>query len=78
MEERGIPRQGYEIFAGSQKVGVVTSGTQSPTLKNGIGLAYISSPFHKSEREIFISIREQLIPAKIIKPPFIQNTSLHN
>ena len=78
MEERGIPRQGYDIFLNSQKVGMVTSGTQSPILKNGIGLAYIDSPFHKSGEGISISIRGKLIPARIIKPPFIQNTSLHN
>ena len=77
MEERGIPRKGYEVFVDAQKVGVVTSGTQSPILKKGIGLAYINSPFQKSEPEIFISIREQLIPAKIIKSPFIKHTSLH-
>jgi len=78
MEERGIPRKGYEVFVDARKVGVVTSGTQSPILKKGIGLAYINFPFQKLEREIFISIREQLIPAKIIKPPFIKNTSLHH
>ena len=78
MEERGIPRQGYEIYLDSKKVGVVTSGTQSPILKTGIGLAYINCPFHKSDQQIFISIRNKLIPAKIIKPPFINETSLHH
>ena len=77
MEERGIPRQGYEIYLDSKKVGVVTSGTQSPILKTGIGLAYINCPFHKSSQQILISIRNKLIPAKIIKPPFIKETSLH-
>ena len=77
MEERGIPRQGYEIIVDSKNVGVVTSGTQSPILKKGIGLAYIDCPFHKSGQEIFISIRDQFIPARIIKPPFIKDTSLH-
>jgi len=78
MEERGIPRQGYEVFVGSQKVGVVTSGTQSPILQKGIGLAYVEYPFHQLGQEIFISIRKQFIPARIINPPFIKDTSLHH
>ena len=78
MEERGIPRQGYEIYLDSKKVGVVTSGTQSPILKTGIGLGYSNCPFHKSSQQILISIRNKLIPAKIIKPPFINETSLHH
>jgi len=78
MEERGIPRQGYEIFINSIKVGVVTSGTQSPILKAGIGLAYIDCPFQILGQEICIHIRNKFIPARIIKPPFIKGTSLHH
>ena len=77
MEERGIPRQGYEIFVDSQKVGIVTSGTQSPKLKIGIGLAYVNKPFHKTGQNISIQVRSKFISAKIIKPPFIKETSLH-
>ena len=77
MEERGIPRQGYEIFVDSQKVGVVTSGTQSPQLKTGIGLAYVNRPFHKTGQNISLQIRNKFISAKIIKSPFIKETSLH-
>jgi aminomethyltransferase len=77
MEERGIPRQGYEVFVDSQKVGIVTSGTQSPKLNTGIGLAYVNRPFHKTGQNIFIQIRNKFISAKIIKPPFIKETSLH-
>jgi len=78
MEERGIPRQGYEVFINSQKIGYVTSGTQSPKLKKGIGLAYIDSLYHKSGNKIAISIRGQLVPARIISPPFIKDTSLYH
>ena len=77
MEERGIPRQGYEIFVDSQKVGIVTSGNQSPKLKIGIGLAYVNKPFHKTGQNISIQVRNKFISAKIIKPPFIKETSLH-
>ena len=78
MEERGIPRQGYEIFIDLKKVGVVTSGTQSPILKTGIGLAYVDRPFHRNGQKIFIHIRDKFIPAHIIKPPFIKETSLYH
>ena len=77
MKERGIPRQGYEVFVDSKKVGVVTSGTQSPQLKTGIGLAYVSIPFHKIGQNISLQIRNKFVSAKIIKPPFINETSLH-
>jgi aminomethyltransferase len=78
MEERGIPRQGYEIFVDSKKVGVVTSGTQSPKLKIGIGLAYVERPFHRVGQGISINIRDKFVSAQIIKPPFIKGTSLHH
>jgi len=77
LEERGIPRRGYEIYAEGRKVGIVTSGTQSPKLKIGIGLAYINKPFHKTGQNISIQVRNKFISAKIIKPPFIKETSLH-
>lgn len=78
MQERGIPRQGYEVFINSKKIGNVTSGTQSPILKKGIGLAYIDYLYHESGCEIAINIRGQLVPARIIRPPFIKETSLHH
>ena len=77
MDERGIPRQGNEIFLDSEKVGVVTRGSQSPKLKSGIGLAYVNKPLHKSGQKIAVKIRNQLVGAHIIKPPFIKDTSLH-
>ena len=78
MEERGIPRPGYEIYAGGKNVGVVTSGTQSPTLNMGIGLGYVDMPFIKTGQQIYIQIRNQHLRAVIIKPPFIKNTTLHH
>ena len=41
MQERGVPREGYAILCGDSEVGTVTSGTMSPSLKNGIGMGYI-------------------------------------
>ena len=71
MLERGLPRPGYEIYAGDEKVGVVTSGGQSPTLKKGIGLAYIDKPHQKVNTELNIDIRGRRLTIKVVKPPFI-------
>lgn len=71
MLDRGLPRNGYEIFAGEENVGSVTSGGQSPTLKKGIGLAYIDKPYHKINTELHIEIRGRRLAIKIIKPPFL-------
>ena len=78
MKERGIPRSGYQIYVEKNNIGFVTSGTQSPLLKTGICLAYINSPFNKIGQHISIKIREKLLDAVIIQPPFINQTSLHH
>ena len=78
MEERGIPRQGYEVYTERKNVGFVTSGTQSPSLNTGIGLAYVDTPFNKIGQKISIQIRDKDLGAVIIKPPFINNTTLHH
>jgi len=72
MLERGLPRHGYELFFGDDKVGVVTSGGQSPSLKKGIGLAYVDKPHHKIGKELQIDIRGRRLAIKIVKPPFIK------
>ncbi len=73
MIDRGIPRQHYKIVdAAGNEIGEVTSGTQSPTLGKAIGMGYVKTEFAKADTEIFISIREQSIKAKVVKLPFIQ------
>lgn len=78
MQERGVPRPGYEIYIKNNIIGFVTSGNQSPSLNMGIGLAYIDSPFHEIGREIEIQVRNKYLNAIIVKPPFIKRVSLHN
>ncbi|MEO5788134.1 glycine cleavage system aminomethyltransferase GcvT [Gelidibacter sp.] len=71
LDEKGIPRQGYDIVDDQGNVvGVVTSGTMSPSLHKGIGLGYV--PTHMSEvgNKIYIQIRKNAVPAKIVKTPF--------
>ena len=52
-------------------IGVVTSGTMSPTLGIGIGLGYVQTNYSKIDSEIFIEIRKNIKRAKIVKTPFV-------
>jgi len=77
MLERGIPRQGYEITdAEGEVIGMVTSGTQSPSLQKAIGLGYVKTSFSKEGTEIFIRIRGSEVKARIVKPPFYKKQSV--
>jgi aminomethyltransferase len=75
MDGKGIPRHGCGIHADGETAGTVTSGTQSPTLNQGIGMGYINVAHAKAGTKIQIDIRGQDIPATVIKPPFVKNTS---
>ena len=69
--EKSIPRNGYEVYSLEEKlIGIVTSGTFSPILKNGIGLAYVDVDCVDNEN-IYINIRDKFIKATIVKTPFV-------
>ncbi|MBD1393744.1 glycine cleavage system aminomethyltransferase GcvT [Mucilaginibacter glaciei] len=71
MIDRGIPRHDYVIVdAEGNAIGKVTSGTQSPSLQKAIGLGYVKNEFAKEGSEIYISIRDTKVKAKVVKPPF--------
>ncbi|MDO6820424.1 glycine cleavage system aminomethyltransferase GcvT [Zobellia sp. 1_MG-2023] len=71
LDERGIPRQGYDIVDGQgNKIGVVTSGTMSPSLGKGIGLGYVPTVFTEAGSKIHIQIRKNAVSATVVKPPF--------
>ncbi|KQS45781.1 glycine cleavage system protein T [Flavobacterium sp. Leaf359] len=71
LTERGIPRHDYEIVdKDGNIIGVVTSGTMAPSLNKGIGLGYVTTEFSGVDSEIFIRIRKNDIPAKVVKLPF--------
>lgn len=73
MVDRGIPRQHYEVVdAAGNRIGEVTSGTMSPVLKAGIGMAYLDKGYWKAETEIFIRIRNKDLKAKVVSTPFIK------
>jgi aminomethyltransferase len=71
MVEKGIPRHGYEIkdFSG-MTIGVVTSGTQSPSFNKGIGMGYVRNVFSRLDAKIYIKVRDKLLQAKVVKFPF--------
>lgn len=74
MIDRGIPRGHYELCdAEGNKLGEVTSGTQSPTLQKGIGLGYVPAEFSKAGTEIFVKVRDRLLKAQVVKTPFVKN-----
>jgi len=70
MIDRGIPRQHYEVVnAKGEIIGEVTSGTMSPIMKQGIGMAYLNKGYWKTDSEIFIRIRNKDLKAKVVNLP---------
>ncbi|MFO7570399.1 MAG: glycine cleavage system aminomethyltransferase GcvT [Smithellaceae bacterium] len=67
---RGIARHGYKVMSGADEIGVVTSGTFSPTLNKAIGLACIDTAFGVPDTDIAIAVRDTMVPAKIVGLPF--------
>ena len=70
MVDRGIGRHGYPIVDGKEEIGVVTSGTHSPTLKKPIGLAYLPLGKSAPETEFSILIRGKETRARVVATPF--------
>ena len=71
LDDRGVPRQGYDIVDSQGKtIGIVTSGTMSPSLGKGIGLGYVPIIFSGLGSKINIQIRKNAIPATVVKLPF--------
>ena len=73
MIDRGIPRHDYRVLAvAGNVIGKVTSGTQGPSVKKAIGLAYVTVENTAVDTEIFIEIRDKGVKAKVVKFPFYQ------
>lgn len=70
--DRGIPRQGYDVFSenGSEKLGKITSGTLSPSLGYPIAIAYVKQGFQKPGTKVSVQIRDRFFPAEVIATPF--------
>jgi aminomethyltransferase len=67
------PRPHYPVWINNAKVGEVTSGTQSPSLNAGIGMAYVPSDHAKPGTKIEIEIRGRRAPAEIVPKPFYRS-----
>lgn len=72
---RGIPRNGYPVYAANaaetdEAIGYVTSGTQSPTLKKNLGLALIKADYAAIGTTLTVEIRGKRIEAVTVKAPF--------
>lgn len=74
LVDKGIPRQGYPILnTDGKEIGIVTSGTLSPSLNEPIGMGYVDVDYAITGTEIQIQIRKRLAKAEIIKGRFIKN-----
>jgi aminomethyltransferase len=72
MIERGIPRHDYPIVDNEgNEIGVVTSGTMSPSMNKGIGMGYVPTELSSPDSEILVQIRNKQIKAKVVKMPFV-------
>jgi aminomethyltransferase len=70
MIDRGIARHGYPVVAGDQRIGVVTSGTQTPFLKKAIGMAYVPTDLTAPGSDLTIDVRGRASAARVVPLPF--------
>jgi len=70
MIERQVPRHGYRILAGGEPVGVVTSGSFSPSLERGIGMGYVRAELSAVGTELDVEIRGAAQRARVVRTPF--------
>ena len=73
MEGRNIARHDYPVLRGQEVVGIVTSGTLSPTLGKPVALAYVSPDLGKVGQELLVEIRGKAYPATVVKKPFYRS-----
>jgi aminomethyltransferase len=71
LRDRGVPRHGNEVQVGGKTVGTVTSGTMSPTLREGIALAYVEHGVAKAGTPVAVLIRDRPAEGTIVKLPFV-------
>jgi aminomethyltransferase len=74
LSDRRVPRHGYVIFdEAGKEIGVVTSGTSSPSLDKPIGLGYVPKAFSVEGSAVFIGFGGgKMLPAKVVKLPFLK------
>jgi aminomethyltransferase len=72
MIDRGIPREGYPLYSGDKQIGFVTSGTMSPSLKVGIGLALVETAYAVLDAEVEVGVRNRRLRAGLVRTPFVE------
>jgi aminomethyltransferase len=75
MEGRGIARHGYPVHVGERRTGIVTSGTQSPTLGVPIAMAYVAPADSEVGNEVEVEIRDARVPARVVPLPFYRRST---
>lgn len=70
MIDKGIPRTGYAVYKDGEKVGEVTTGTQSPTLGKNVGNALILAEYANPGEELEVEVRKRRLKAKVVETPF--------
>jgi aminomethyltransferase len=76
MLDRGIARHGHEAYIGDDKVGIVTSGTQTPFLKKAIGMVYLPTSEATPDREFEIDVRGRRVRARVVPMPFYKRPKI--
>ena len=71
LMDRGVPRPHYSIYKEDRKIGELTSGTHSPTLKTGIGLGFVEVESAEPGTNVQVEIRNQKITAEVVRLPFV-------
>ena len=70
--DRGIARTGYEVYcSNNNRIGIVTSGSMSPSLNKAIGMAYVNTKHIKIGNNILIKVRNKFLNSKIVETPFL-------
>ena len=75
VDERGIARHGYAVYAADEQIGTVTSGTHTPFLNKAIGMAYVPVKYAKVDSALSIGIRGRRVAAHVVKMPFYSRSS---
>lgn len=76
MTDRGIPRQGFDIYAeAEERIGKITSGTFSPLLNVGMGMGYVQMPYAQTEKAVAVEIRGRMARARIAGFPLYDTDS---
>jgi aminomethyltransferase len=76
LKERGFPRHGYEVRVAGEPAGEVTSGIHSPSLQQGIGLAYVPAEASKPGTPLEVMIRDRALDAEVVRTPFYKEGSV--